>query len=618
MNFNLPPHVLLGIIGQKGLNMDKDSSKKKPILDIKSETAYLYLKQVQSYYNTCNPPLFSGNLQSPYKELEEVLNTIKDKLDQKNTERLYQKFHEAMELVAKHELNRKNQVPDLKLAKLDPLFLLVYENASSIENVIYNFVINTPGSDMPNKESISENLKNNTTDPDKELDVTHPDNRLNAFFSSMIGIDYHPLKNNNIPYIAFQDKDKNRTCIRMGAQTQKSNKINPTFRRYLLANARKSSGSEKKEDYEYVYINLLKKTADDQDKPSHKKTRLEKGINKFVRSSEDKRGSALELLNNDLDKRLKTAVITLPADGDFLLGKFSMRKGAAKDEETVSYEDLLQSIKNSINKNKNDFYIPNNIRTKLFGKNIDNGKLEELFEQAVTDVIGDIHAKERSEPFNPAQRNAILVQFVKFNLSNYILDTLNPRAYNFSCKDGIDRGAIHTLWYHMNLMHSKGTPMSQKEFLTHLDSPALIVKYRPLNENRNLIWNTLKNRMEADIDFASKHSWAHKWLELNDPARAPKKRLSEAAPAATQQPAIPPAPPLPPEGLRLPKALPRPPAHKISKEKEVADAADPQFHRPTFIMSAAMRTKPEAMKGVQLPANRASTPPKPLPKPKKH
>ena len=494
--------------------MFKKPGKSESKLDIKSTTAFLYLQQIQTYYNTCNHPLFllsDNDLKSPYKELEKVLNKIKTDLEQKNPERLYQKFHEAMELVAQYE-NKKNNINSPQSKTLDPLFLLVYENNSNIEQVIYEHVIQN-NNNLSTKESIAKNLKENTTNPDKEFDVTHPDNRANAFFSSMIGIDYHPLKNNNIPYVAFQEKEKNRTCLRMGAQTQKSKKINPTFKRYLLANARKNNSQEDK-PYQYVYINLLKKTADEQDKAAHKKTLVEKRVNQFVRSSEDKRGSAIELLN--YNKNLKTAVITLPADGDFLLGQFSMRKGTAKDTETISYEALLKSIKDSINENKNDFYIPNKIREQLFGNDMDNGQLELLFKQAVTDVIGN-HNNASAKYFDPAQRNAILVQFIKFHLSNHILDTLNPRAYNFSCKDGIDRGAIHTLWYHMNLMHAKGTPMTQQAFLTHLDSPALIVKYRPLNENKNLIWNTLKARMMADIDFATKHQWANEWLKNNAP-----------------------------------------------------------------------------------------------------
>jgi hypothetical protein len=60
--------------------------------------------------------------------------------------------------------------------------------------------------------------------------------------------------------------------------------------------------------------------------------------------------------------------------------------------------------------------------------------------------------------------------------------------------------------------------MSEKEFLCYMDSPAMSVKYRALNHNRNLLWNVLNQRMKSDTLFAQAHPWARQWLAQNIPA----------------------------------------------------------------------------------------------------
>lgn len=536
-------------------------SNANPLLDIKARATYLYLEKIRLYYYQ-NQDLINKNPQKPYDGLLKVMNQILFLSPQTDTNTLYRAFHEALEKVAKYELQ-----PGAKLAlNLDPLFIEAYENNSEINAIIYDEILH----EAENKNKIEKKVKTKTTDPDKIIDVRHPDNKANAFFTSMLGVGYHPLKRNNVPYVAFDAKQVNtgRTCLRMGAQTQKNGKVNPSFKRYLLANSRNSSPG----NIDYVYINLLKRKPGsqhtDKNQVIEKKgfaKKIEKFKDKFVRYSEGKRASALERLN--YSKELKTAVITLPADSHFFLGRFSMKTGGVKGtNSSIPYDTLFESINQSILKNQNDFFITENVKTRLFGENRDNGELEKLFKQAVTDVMGaPKHASGTYPPFTAEQRSAILFQFVKFNLSNYILDTLNPKAYNFSCKDGIDRGAIHTLWFHMNQLHdlhqkdSSIPAMTQETFMKHLDSPALIVKYRPLNHNRNLIWNALNHRMKADQDFAHNHPWAVDWLKHNAPAGAEqtlRKPITFSAPDHPTDPKkLPDSPGLP---ARQAKPLPKP------------------------------------------------------------
>lgn len=523
-------------------------------MDIRQEATFAYLKQMQAFYRA-NQTLFQNN-RTPYAQLENVLKEIDSTLGSDKTpdpskkySQLYTRFQEITEKVAKAELKeigkRGNQ-------KLDAFFKQIYENDNKIHDKVADHIINANTSvnpsDIGTKQQVNANLKNRTTNPHKLFDIRHPDNKLNAFFSSMIGFGYNPLKRNNVPYVAFDQNalnggEKDQKCLRLGAQTQGEGEVNPTFKRYLLANARTAAKADQEQgtqnDYQYVYISLLKRGQEHQDT---KKTGFSKLLDKFVRFSEGNRANALEDLNKQ--KHLKAAVMTLPADGEFFLGDFSMKKGLNKSDysnQLVTADKLLEGLKNSIKNNKNDFYMSDAVKSKLFGPNCDNGKIEALFKQAMQDALGPkAEQMGMKTKMTQEQRSAVLFQFVKGNLSNYIINELNPKAYNMSCKDAIDRGGIHTLWHHMNLKHEQGKPMTEKDFHKFLDSPALIVKYRPLNDNRNLLWNALKHRMDADPKFKENHQWANKWLEKNAPEATKELFQDNHKPAIadTQKPTL--------------------------------------------------------------------------------
>lgn len=488
-------------------------------IDIRKEVAFRYLLEIK-HFLVSNPITVSSN-KSCYQSLINILFEISEMKDlfQSNIKykNQYTKLHEAMEKIAKYELKKENRG---RTHELDALFIKLFENDSKAHNFIAKQLLGATVEH--NKEKIIGQLVENTTNPDKKTHIEHPDNPVNAFVSSMLGYKYHPLKRNNIPYVAFNEQqlEQNAKCLRIGAQTQKSGTINPVFERYLLANARRNpqqSSSVKlgqKKDFEYVYINLMKR---DQESQDSKKSGLSKRIDKFVRYSEGKRANVLETLNEKED--LNTAVITLPADNEFLLGTFKMSKGSASNlDKRCSLSDLFVQIKNSIQHNRNDFYFSAKVKEILFGDTCNNGVIKELFESAATDIVKGFDKNKLNKIFiGDEERSALLFHFVKSKLTSYVLETLNPKAYNFTCKDAIDRGAIHTLWYHFNLFYEKGTPMSEKAFLKYLDAPALIVKYRPLNHNRNLIWNALKHRIESDVKFRQSHPWAVAWLNNNVP-----------------------------------------------------------------------------------------------------
>lgn len=637
-------------------------------INVRQYASFLYLQQIKKFYIE-NKQLFSNNA-PPYHQLNAVLKKIESQVAESEEgfdksikyQEIYSQFHQAVQKVAEDELYRHDKKINPSDDLLDPFFIQVYENENEIHKKLFN-KLNTADPEDEAGKDLQKKIKTLTTDPSKK-NFSHPDNPFNAFFTSMLGINYNPLSKNNIPFVNFFE-DEDRTNLRIGAQTQQADVVNPPFIRYLLANARrtdhtspsaqeqlkqgkpkkgkskqKKSKQEKSKQieskhaepkkskpkqaeskqgkgkgkpkqnkpkqrklkqpqfkkaqfkplkikqeenefddekpYEYVYINLLKRPQDEQ---THQKRGVVKKIgDKFVRNSEGRRAAALETLN--LRKDLKTAVITLPADNDFLLGKFSMKTGHSKDDSKEPCSTLLKELTDSIRNNKNDFFIPKQVKKRIFidvfkdpelkeleaklktkqfrndkkvndrydelKKQLFEEKISELFIQSVRDILGPDTAEAFEQELkvkdpagalaagarnqmllmlSPEQRSAVIFHFTKFHLTKLILDTLQPRVYNISCKDAIDRGAIHTLWNRMNEKYDrskedKDKPMSKEEFLMMLDYPALITKYRTVNANKNLLWNVLSHRMNADERFAKAHPWAVDWLKENEPRKA--------------------------------------------------------------------------------------------------
>lgn len=520
-------------------------------INIHQTACYHYLRQIQIFYINSH---LTAKKESPYRELFSALNSINDQVNDnpKNTvdyAKLYTEFQKAAENVAKFEIS------DKKIKKnnneLDDLFLTIFENDNKMNKIIFE-AFNSEKMNVT-AEEINKSLKVESANTNT-LNPHHPDNRANAFFTSMMGwFNYNPLQKNNVPYVnpdigPQSNQPKN---LRFGAQTQNKGEVNAVFKRYLLANARRSVDDDN--NYQYVYFNLLKR---EQSNPVSRKYDFN-FKDKFVRSSEGYRGSALESLN--FDKELKVAVITLPADNNFLLKNFNVNEGRETAVTTEPVDTLFKELATSILFKKNDFYIHKKFYKQIFGEDANNiflnrknhhdltddelqalmqTELGELFKSAVEEITGK--NLDNAQPLSTLERSAVLFHFVKFSLTDHILDKLNPQGYNTTCKDAIDRGAVHTLWYQMNkqfkmhLEFEEIKPMSEKEFLMYLESPAMSVKYRALNHNRNQLWNVLNHRMKADPIFASLHPWAQNWLIQNDP-QAHNKQTKRTSYILSQQ-----------------------------------------------------------------------------------
>jgi hypothetical protein len=411
-----------------------------------------------------------------------------EKVDYKRT---YQKLHELAESLS---LYSNDLAPGNLKSFHHAFFIALFENDNQIHSEINRLIIQ-PHSDnsTSDKQRILQNKAKYSKAP--FAGISHPEHVVNRFFSGLLGIHFHPLKKNNVPYISFEHASKERKNLRFGTQINGAGTVNRSFVQYLAA--KKSLSPAKK--YIHVYINLQKRD-------------LNEG-HRFERYFERTKSLALENLEN---QDLGIAVLTLPADSRYFFGGFSPKTALASSTQTTDLQDMKDEIISAIQNNTHDFYISDEVKDVLF-KNKLSPIITELFERAAKDILGDQYSPNKI--VDPTIRQAVLFHFVKFHLTDYIINRLHPDNYNISCKDNIDRGGAHNLWYELNLkIRDSDEPISLSTFQKNLDSAALLVKERPMNDHRNLIWNTLYQQFIYNPQKVSQRMpWAGDWLAQNIP-----------------------------------------------------------------------------------------------------
>lgn len=93
----------------------------------------------------------------------------------------------------------------------------------------------------------------------------------------------------------------------------------------------------------------------------------------------------------------------------------------------------------------NNFYIPTSIRSLLFGKNETN--YDEKIKKLWNETLSFFQLKENEKPISEKKRTLLLFHFFNYELPQFILQSIQPETFNFSCKDGIDRGGIASSYF---------------------------------------------------------------------------------------------------------------------------------------------------------------------------
>ena len=245
-------------------------------------------------------------------------------------------------------------------------------------------------------------------------------------------INDHPMATTCIPWKP-QDKFHRKGQLLMGSQSCEDGKtVLPSFKLFLqsLNNKKKTTsvtGENKKSGH--VYINLLKNT--------HSK------LFDFQRNIEANRSNALHQLEKDENLKDVIHVISLPADDKILNGK----------AKSYSLESLIDRAVEGIIRSDHDFRMSKDSINTLFGKDgkpatVDN--IKDKITELMTESYNAMHTDELSDIKQSLDRDkvkAVWFDFIKLQLTDYIIDTFNPETFNISCKDAIDRAAVHSLYY---------------------------------------------------------------------------------------------------------------------------------------------------------------------------
>ena len=224
----------------------------------------------------------------------------------------------------------------------------------------------------------------------------------------------------------------------------------------------------------------------------------------------------LEGLNSETSP---LAVITLPADEGLM-----DRRDYRKHGRTMMKSYYFRIFKNiamgqgDINK-INDFYISENVENLLFP----DGNREEIITSLLNRSFYRLGLNQEVA-ISPAQAQAVYFHFIKFELTNYCIEKLCPQFYNFTCKDGIDRGGVSSAYYNLIKSIELGNPMTENEFFIALHAAPTMVKGRGMNDHIRVLWNAI----DAYIEGVGKNAgnihaetripeWLINWRNKNAP-----------------------------------------------------------------------------------------------------
>lgn len=344
------------------------------------------------------------------------------------------------------------------------------------------------------KELVDQNAPINKTSPQKQESI------LTRLFS-LFNPNFKPQHSTNLPSLRnyLYRKDSKIIEYRFSTQGQRHNgkvRVSPLFKRWLAINAGRTTSNK---PICHIYFNNLGLDRSDLDIAGTNEKELSLALH--------------ELENNPL---LKIAVITLPASKSLMSSKHYKIFFDKLNYDDVFNEFLRIAQGKKHKSGISDLRISTNTR-KLIFKNKESESI--VLRNLLTQSFKKIGIKP-NQHLSTAQKQAVWFYFIKFALTDYIITTLEPDGYNFSCKDAIDRGAVSSVYYNLLKSFTLENPMQRKEFERALDIAAANVKGRGMNFHRKIIWNALDAYINANYNELinnPKKSWLIYWRDMNCP-----------------------------------------------------------------------------------------------------
>jgi hypothetical protein len=377
---------------------------------------------------------------------------------------------------------------------IDEFVKTIYRNPNKALKFTGNFIHSSIVKPINNKTNLSRNIEHIIAsglnhNGHKNINQKTPKDAGSTWgrLNSIIGSNFKP-QFTSIPSIREYRYNANNppTEIRMGTQAQihhNKPKVSPTFRKWLKTLP--NSGQ-----VQHIYFNSLRQN--------------NSGFFDIEGKRERSMTEALNTLENDFKN---VAIITLPSSHGAISLDRHNKKNLTLSEWKKKILDI--ALENGYGPKIEDFHISEQIREKIFAGMERENKLTELIQNSFVKLgYNDPHAI-----INPAQQQAIYFDFIKYELTKFIINQLNPSSINFSCKDGIDRGGIASAYYNLISSIESGLAMTEEEFTRALHAAPALVKGRGMNNNIERLWNAINAYIDAQKGNKNIPDWLYTWRD---------------------------------------------------------------------------------------------------------
>ncbi|VEG90410.1 hypothetical protein [Legionella spiritensis] len=446
---------------------------------------------------------------------------------------------------------------DSDLQALDDFIFSFYHNDNDILDQSFQAIKHIPLSHTPSDSGIEKSVASLLQDKGSNINKgVSPSGAgsMRGRFTAMVADNFKPQHTTSLATVRKYEyqqhgKDHIPTEYRFGTQGQRHNDVPraaPLFEYWLQVQKRRHRQAQlppNEEETNRVFAKWEEKLSDDPMREAYglqpvvKPTKITHVyFNNLGLDRDDLEGKKEQDLTLQLhqleNQHSNTAVITLPADkGLMSKGEFEKTDPSLKLQDV--YDEFLHiaSQDGQAQTEVKDFYISKAIRKLLFTEE-DKGYSEEYEQERIRDLLDKSFTAtgiDLSDPdlqISPAQRQAVWFHFNKFELPNYIIQTLRPESINFSCKDAIDRGGVSSAYYNLVKSFATDTPLSREEFDKALHAAPAMVKARGMNHHLKMIWNAVDAYVNAnyqDIYNNPQKAWLIAWRDFN----CPHARVSE-------------------------------------------------------------------------------------------
>ena len=413
-------------------------------------------------------------------------------------------------------VEKENLLSEEQNEALDQLVKLIYHNDNHIlEQELAGWINALSSQARPLATNTSSLIKKQLSNAENSVNEISPSDAEGLFYRlySLFSRNFKPQFFTNIPTIKnFPYKTTDDPIeYRFSTQAQRHNgqeRVSPLFIRWLKINAKETS-----EEINHIYFNNLGYHRSDLDIAGSKERDLTRTLHKLEEASE-----------------LKVMVITLPAH-EGIMASHNYQITDDKYSYDSVFNEFFEIAEGKLHQSGvSDFIISPKARAILF-------QSPEEEQRILRALLKNSFEKQGIVPENSlstAQKQAVWVHFIKYELTEYIIRTVKPKSYNFSCKDAIDRGALSSTYFNLLKSFETDYPLTKDEFERSLDAAAAMVKGRGMNFHRRIIWNALDTYVHAHYEELIKDrrkSWLIHWRDMN----CPHLRVKELLPIRIKQ-----------------------------------------------------------------------------------